>query len=175
MKSYICLMVKLKTKNREYTIEFLKNDFSSGNLNGKKFDWDIVKIKENSYHIIKNHRSYSAEILNFNSSNKTITVKVNGHKHEFKISDRYDEVLHEMGLDTLATIKITELRAPMPGMVIEICAKAGQQIKTGDKLLVLEAMKMENILKSPVDGIIKKVNIKTRDTVEKNSILLTFE
>ena len=62
----------------------------------------------------------------------------------------------------------------MPGMVLNILVTEGQEVKKGDALIVLEAMKMENILKSPTDGVIKKIAINKGVAVEKNQLLIQF-
>ena len=62
----------------------------------------------------------------------------------------------------------------MPGMVLNILVNEGDTIKKGDPLIVLEAMKMENILKSPTDGVIKKIPINKGVAVEKNQLLIQF-
>ena len=77
-------------------------------------------------------------------------------------------------MDALHAKKAADLKAPMPGLVVEVSVSEGQEIKKGDKLVVLEAMKMENILKSPADGVVKKVNVKKGNTVEKNEVLILF-
>ncbi|MDC1370849.1 hypothetical protein N8289_03300 [Flavobacteriales bacterium] len=51
----------------------------------------------------------------------------------------------------------------------------GQEIKTGDPVIILEAMKMENVLKSPIDGIIKSIKAVKATTVDKNAVLIEFE
>lgn len=168
-------MVRVKSKNKEYIIDFPGKEKTKGTLNGEIFEWDIIKIKENSFHILLNNKSYSAELVKFNSENKTFTVKVNGNKYELQLFDRYDELLHQMGFDVAGSVKIKEVKAPMPGLVIDIAVEAGQAVKPGDILIVLEAMKMENILKSPAEGIVKKINVKKRDAVEKNAVLISFE
>ena len=63
----------------------------------------------------------------------------------------------------------------MPGLVLEVLVKPGQTVKKGDKILVLEAMKMENIIKSPGEGIVKECLAEVGATVEKNQILINFE
>ena len=63
----------------------------------------------------------------------------------------------------------------MPGIIKALNVKAGQQVKKGDVLLVLEAMKMENEIKAVKDGIVKKVNAEAMSSVEKNELLLEFE
>ena len=63
------------------------------------------------------------------------------------------------------------LNAPMPGMIISYEKKVGDSVKKGDTIVILEAMKMENALPSPADGVIKAVNFKSGDTVAKNAVL----
>jgi biotin carboxyl carrier protein len=70
--------------------------------------------------------------------------------------------------------QIKEVKAPMPGLIFEIKVQEGDEVKKGDTLVILEAMKMENILKSPGDGIIKEIRIKKGDSVEKNQVLIQF-
>ena len=67
------------------------------------------------------------------------------------------------------------LLAPMPGKIVSINVKDGQKIKSGDNLLVLEAMKMENLLTATKDTKIKKINVKTNDAVEVDQILIEFD
>jgi biotin carboxyl carrier protein len=83
-------------------------------------------------------------------------------------------LLHSLGLDSLASKKVNDIKAPMPGMVLNILVTEGQEVKKGDGLIVLEAMKMENILKSPTDGVIKKIAITKGVAVEKNQLLIQF-
>ena len=63
----------------------------------------------------------------------------------------------------------------MPGLILEIQTEAGKKVKKDEPLIILEAMKMENVLCSPVDGIIKEILVNTKQTVEKNSVLIKFE
>jgi biotin carboxyl carrier protein len=79
-----------------------------------------------------------------------------------------------LGLDNLQSSKVAELKAPMPGLVLSVLVKEGDEVKKGDNLFVLEAMKMENIIKSPADVTIKSIKIKASDKVEKNQVLIQF-
>jgi biotin carboxyl carrier protein len=62
----------------------------------------------------------------------------------------------------------------MPGLIVDIKVEAGQEVKKGDPILILEAMKMENIIKSPGDGVVKAIKVNPRDNVEKNQVLIQF-
>jgi biotin carboxyl carrier protein len=62
----------------------------------------------------------------------------------------------------------------MPGLIIDLRVKEGDQVKAGDPLLILEAMKMENIIKASGDSIVKSLKVKKGETVEKNQVLIEF-
>jgi len=120
--------------------------------------------------------SYVVEVVGQPSdSGKAITLKINGKKVEVELEDKYDILLKSMGFDFSASNKLTELKAPMPGLVIDVMVKPGEIIQKGDGLIVLEAMKMENIIKASGEGVIKDVKIKKGVTVEKNQVMIGFE
>ena len=159
---------------KEFNVE-LDKDLNSGLLNGETFNWDVIKIKENTYHIIKDNKSYNLEVLSIKPEEKSFFIKVDGIKYQFNAKDKYDELLHSLGMDNLASKKVSDLKAPMPGLVLEVSLEGGQQVSKGDALLILEAMKMENVIKSPTDGVIKSISINKGETVEKNQLILNFE
>jgi acetyl-CoA carboxylase biotin carboxyl carrier protein len=68
-----------------------------------------------------------------------------------------------------------EILAPMPGNIWQILVKPGQEVKEDDELLVLEAMKMENPIFSPIDGVVKEINVKEKDAVDVDQLLMTIE
>jgi biotin carboxyl carrier protein len=63
----------------------------------------------------------------------------------------------------------------MPGLILDIHVRIGQAVNEDDPLLILEAMKMENVITSPRDGIIKNISVRKSDTVDKNQLLIEFE
>ena len=143
-------------------------------VNGKPMELDTLVIKDNLLHVLHQQMSYRVEIVSFSKEEKTASIKVNGHTYSIAIKDRFDDLLHQLGLDNLQSTKVAELKAPMPGLVLSILVKEGDEVKKGDNLLVLEAMKMENIIKSPADVTIKFIKIKPNDKVEKNQVLIQF-
>jgi biotin carboxyl carrier protein len=62
----------------------------------------------------------------------------------------------------------------MPGLVLNVLVSDGQSVAKGDAVLVLEAMKMENIIKAPADGVVKKVAVVKGDKVEKNQVMISM-
>lgn len=143
-------------------------------VNDKPVVLDRSMLNANSTHILYNHQSYNIEVVELNSTEKTATIKVNGTIYSLSVKDQFDQLLQQLGMDNLASNKIMQIKAPMPGLVLSVLAEEGAEVRKGDNLLVLEAMKMENMLKSPTDGIIKKIAIKQGDKVEKNEILINF-
>ena len=161
--------------NAKYKTELNHKDSNfEGTLNEALIKGDLHKINEYQYHLLYSGKSYNIEVIKINTEEKTLVLKVNAVKFNLQLKDKYDELLHSLGLDNLTTKKVNEIKAPMPGMVLKILVKDGDEVKKGDPLLVLEAMKMENILKSPTDGVIKKIAAVTGVAVEKNQLLIQF-
>ena len=167
------LKVKVNGKN-EHSVEFNDKALSSGTINGAAFECDIIEVKKGSFHVIKDNRSFNLEVIKADPEEKSFIVSVNGNKYTLSVKDKYDDLLHSLGMDNLAGSKVNEIKAPMPGLVLDIRVNEGDQVKKGDPVLVLEAMKMENILKSPSDGTVKKINVKKGTAVEKNQVLISF-
>jgi len=143
-------------------------------INNNKITADIKQINKLSYHIINQLNSYTAEVIAFNTTEKTAEIKVNNNIYTITAKDQYDVLLDKLGLSSLNSTKVSEVKAPMPGMVLKVFVEEGATVQKGENLFILEAMKMENIIKSPADVTIKAVNIKPGDKVEKGQVLLKF-
>lgn len=146
----------------------------SGVINGQEISGDLLKINDYQFHLLYKNKSYSVDLLKLNSEEKSIVLKINSAKYNLSLKDKYDELLHQLGMDNLNSKKVSEVKAPMPGMVLNVMVEEGAEVKKGDVLIVLEAMKMENILKSPSDGTVKKIHAIKGSAVEKNQILIQF-
>jgi len=161
--------------NKQYKAEVNhQNNVISGSINGNNFSADIIKVRDGVYHLLKDNVSYNLEVVKHIAEEKKLVVKINNTSYTLDIKDKYDDLLHSLGLDNLASKKVNDIKAPMPGMVLNILVSEGQEIKKGDALLVLEAMKMENVLKSPTDGVVKKIAVSKGVAVEKNQLLIQF-
>lgn len=161
----------IDTKLAPFSIDFLADGQT---INGEPFVWDLVKLSDRTFHILHQNRSYTAEVMELNATEKTVNLKINGHIHQVKLKDRFDLLLEKMGMSTLASTKINELKAPMPGLIVGISVQPGDVVSKGDSLLILEAMKMENMLKAPGDATIKTIRVGKGDRVEKGQVLVEF-
>ncbi len=104
-----------------------------------------------------------------------LLVKINGKTVVIKKHTKYDEAKITMGYSDTTDIKTNVLKAPMPGVVLQVHVQVGDTIKKGDPLLTLEAMKMENILKATNESVVKAVHVMIGNSVNKNQVLLEME
>ncbi|MFK7806665.1 MAG: acetyl-CoA carboxylase biotin carboxyl carrier protein subunit [Saprospiraceae bacterium] len=136
---------------------------------------DIQPIGNGQFHVLKNNKSFDAEVVETDLANRQLTLLVNGSTYKVSISDEYDELVKKLGLSVSSGQTIKEIKAPMPGLVLDVMASSGQEVKKGDALLILEAMKMENVIKSTGDATVKAIRVSKSDTIDKGEIMITFE
>ncbi|SHJ55353.1 acetyl-CoA carboxylase biotin carboxyl carrier protein subunit [Flavobacterium haoranii] len=136
---------------------------------------DAVSVEENKYHILKDSKPYQAEIVEADFIQKNYTVKVNNNSYTVKIGNELDALIKEMGFEVGKAKQVNAIKAPMPGLILEISVTVGQEVKENDQLLILEAMKMENSIASPRDGVIKSISAEKGNAVEKGQLLIEFE
>lgn len=144
-------------------------------LDGQPVEWDMIEVRDNTFHIIRNNKGYTATLVSLNAEEKMMVINVNGTDYEIAVKDKYDLLLQQLGISAKSSSAAQVIKAPMPGLIINIVAVEGAEVKKGDTLIMLEAMKMENVIKSPRDGKVKKVNVALKQAVEKNQVLLEFE
>ncbi|WP_276368092.1 acetyl-CoA carboxylase biotin carboxyl carrier protein subunit [Chryseolinea sp. H1M3-3] len=143
-------------------------------ISGSPLEWDILKISERYFHILINHKSYRAEVVSAQPATKSFVLKINGNVYSVELKDKFDLLLDKMGMANGLAGKANNVKAPMPGLIIDLRVKEGDIVMPGDALLILEAMKMENMIKASTQSIVKTVRVKKGDSVEKNQVLIEF-
>lgn len=136
---------------------------------------DSINIDDANIHLLENNQAYEVSVLHSDFLNKTLTLSVNGNTHEVKIEDEYDQQVKKMGLLAVTAQKVNSIKAPMPGLIVDVMVKEGQEISEGTPLLVLSAMKMENIILSQGEGVVKSIEVKKDDAVEKGQLIIEME
>lgn len=149
------------------------NGFQTLKLDGDTLDF--LPTGPDSFHVLLHGKRYQAIVQDADYITKTFRIKVNGSVYEVKLADRYDQLVEQLGLSRRATVKVQDIKAPMPGMVLEIAVSEGETIEKGQPLLILEAMKMENVIKAPGDGVVKRICVTKGNPVDKNQLLLELE
>ena len=136
---------------------------------------NAVPSGQSRFHILNGGRSFHAEILEANFDEKQFVIKVNGNVYRIHLQDTYDQLVNRLGLTAKKAHRIKDVKAPMPGLVRRVDVTVGQEIAEGEPILILEAMKMENILKSPGEGRVSKIHVSEGSPVEKGQVLVEVE
>ena len=152
--------------NQTTTFEWTESDL-------KKLD--AIQLNTSQFHVLDNHKPYKVEIVSTDFIAKKYTIKVNNNTYEVAISDSLDILIQSMGIERGRTKVVNAIKAPMPGLILEISVEVGQEVKENDPLLILEAMKMENSFLSPRNGIIKSIAVQKGMAVDKGQLLVEFE
>lgn len=138
-------------------------------------DLDILSTGPESYHLLKENLPYAADVIRADFDSKEYSIKVNSEIYEVTINDQLDLLIDQMGFAHGSSKDISAIEAPMPGLILDINVRIGQAVNEDDPLLILEAMKMENVITSPRDGIIKNISVEKGAAVDKKHILIEFE
>ena len=160
------MAIKKATVNGEHQFELNDSEISK---------FDSIEVSKDEFHVLNDNQSFSAKIIESDFQNKEYQVKVNNNTYDVSLINEMDILIKEMGFQLGTSKLVSEINAPMPGLVLEINVSEGQEVKENQSLLILEAMKMENVLSSPRDGVIKSIFVKQGEAVDKNALLLEFE
>ena len=127
------------------------------------------------YHVLQGGKSYDVEVLDLDLTTKTLSLTVNGRPRTLKINDETDQLVKQLGFSTVSAAANKNINAPMPGLVLDIMVAEGDEVSAGTPLLILEAMKMENVLKAEADGVVQSISVGKGDAVEKRQLLIVLE
>jgi acetyl/propionyl-CoA carboxylase alpha subunit len=152
------------------------NIFSTVGL--KKEDLDKIQfqsIAPDIFEIQTAEKKFIIEILDINIAKKEMKIRHQHSTHLIAFRDELDEVLEGMGIQSAGEAEDSNLTAPMPGRILDVLVETGQEVQKGDGLVVLEAMKMENVLKSEGSFKVSAISVSTDENVEKNQVLIELE
>lgn len=152
--------------NGEFEFEFNQEDIDR---------LDSLNADSNQVHILHDHQSLNLKFENEDFNSQNYQLKVNSNSYNVQISNDLDVLIKEMGLSLAAGSLVNDIKAPMPGLILDVNVEEGQEVKEGDTLLILEAMKMENALTAPRDAVIKSIPVSKGNTVAKNELLIEME
>ena len=133
---------------------------------------DLRPKVDGSYSLIHDSKNYNVSLEQVDLEKKEVILELDGKRHICTISTELDLLIKDMGLLSAKSAKVKEIKAPMPGKVIEVLVKESEAVKKGESLLILEAMKMENVIKAPHDLDVKSIKVELGQAVEKGAVLI---
>jgi propionyl-CoA carboxylase alpha chain len=162
--------IAVSPANKKYVI---KNPFSEEmRINGRK--QEIKIFEDEGFTVIEfNNKRYLAEIIEKNQNK--YTVLLNGLSYNFTIESPISYKRRKYLEKFKQTSKTENITAPMPGKIVELLVDENASVKEGEPILILEAMKMQNEIIAVVAGKIKKIYVKSGDSVAKDEVLMEIE
>lgn len=134
----------------------------------------LSKSKDEVSYVLGNKLFQIRKIKNL-EDNSAQLVSVNGKVFTIQMKSDLELLIEKMGGGTGGQNSAKTIKAPMPGLIVQIKAEEGQAVSKGDVLLNFEAMKMENQLKSPGSGTVKRILVQKGDKIDKGQILVELE
>lgn len=138
-------------------------------INNTDLTIDWVQIGKHLYSLIINGNSY---IISINSEQNGYKITVDQNSYIVNVQNELDILLQQFGFSSNKSINKGKIHAEIPGLIRKIFVNEGEKIRMNQKLFILEAMKMENEINSPLDGIINSVNFKVGEAVEKGDLIM---
>ena len=148
-----------------------KDDGLQVEIDGRQYQVRAYDSKDGSYLLLNNNQVFACRVSHHSKSNDRFDVNLKGEHHAVAIIDprrlRSDENSdrHHDGL--------TEISSQMPGKVVRVLVEVGAKVEKGDGMIVVEAMKMQNEMKSPRDGVVISLAVSAGDTVNAGELLAT--
>lgn len=137
---------------------------------------ELNVLGDGVFEVVRNEEfSLIIEVLRVDYLEKSLTIRTNHRTYDLVFKNELDLVLDRMGIKRVNETANTNVKAPMPGKVLDVIAKEGDKLSKGDNILILEAMKMENVIKAETDCVIRKILIGVQDNVEKNQVLVELD
>lgn len=156
-----------------------KEDINPGQteweLNGVNTEIEIVRQGKDELTFVRDGHTYEIRVHKIDRAKKEIILFINGKRKSYQVKEPIDVFLSKLGIDTFAKQIVKSIKAPMPGLILKVLVQEGETIKEGDALLILEAMKMENVFKAPNDATVERIYVHAGQTVNKGQELILFK
>jgi biotin carboxyl carrier protein len=157
--------------NKNFNVKV--NEASEFELNTSDINnLDILQLSSSKFHVLQNNKSIKIILEKSDFFSRKYNLSINSNNYTVTISNEIDTLIKNLGFSLGTTKKANDIKAPMPGLILNINVKEGQEVKEGDPLLILEAMKMENTIEAHKDGFIKTIKVKSGETVDKGELMI---
>ncbi|MGB1383807.1 MAG: biotin/lipoyl-containing protein [Flavobacteriales bacterium] len=138
-------------------------------------DAQWTSLGPRTWSVLRDGKRFKVECEEGPDAEGHLVVRINGVRKAVRVMDERTKLLEKMGMSVKAGAATGDVKAPMPGKVLQVLVKPGDAVEEGQSLLVLEAMKMENVIKAVLAGEVSKVPISEGQAVEKGALLIGFD
>lgn len=168
------MAVEIKIGDRIAWADLIKQD---GNLleievDGKRYEVDLMHTADGTFSILESGHSYDIELVP--NGPKKYTAYTLYETYDVDVIDAEARYLQNRNAGGGGSAE-SKISSPMPGKVVNVMVEEGDEVKEGDTVIIISAMKMESEYKAPHDGVVKKVHVKNEDTVDGNQVLIEIE
>lgn len=160
-----------RTRNKKYEIINPLSD--NVRVRGKKMEFKLLEEPDGFTFILWKRKKFQVDILEKNQNK--YTVMVNGVWYSFSIETPISYKRRKYLSKTTSSSRIETINAPMPGKILDILVEENSEVKQGEAVAILEAMKMQNEILAQVTGKVRKINIHQNDSVMKDDVILEIE
>ena len=166
------MKIKLIQNNFFVIAELISSNPQVIKIKEIEFQSDIVQISENLFSIIINNKSW---FLSYNEQDSKIHLSDSNGENLITIQNELEMKMDDFGYKCLTEQKVGKIHAEIPGLIIKLFVNVGEKVKLGNHLCILEAMKMENEIYSPLNGLIKSIHVSEGSTIEKGKLIMEIE
>ncbi len=170
------MAVEIKIGERIAWVDLISQDGSMLEvmIDNKKYKVDLMHTADGTFSILEAGHSYNIELVPKKHHPKNYTAYTLYQEFDIEVIDAEARYLMNRGANGFGTSD-NKITSPMPGKVVKVLVKEGDNVNEGETAIIISAMKMESEYKAPITGKVKKVHVKDGDTVEGNQILIELE
>jgi biotin carboxyl carrier protein len=152
----------------EYRVEKKGKEFL---VNEKPYHCQIQRLDAAQFQVILENQCFVAHLEKIDD---LLHITINQNTYQLEVADEQVLMLEKLGISTKEAKGREDVKAPMPGLIVDVLVKSGDDVPVGQPLLILKAMKMENIIRSPYAGIIREVVVETNQKIAKDMVMIRF-
>lgn len=157
--------------DQKYSLREINHHTGSAQIDGRMVQFDFQHVRGSLYSLIVDGQVFSAHV---ESDQEATEICRGPHLLRVAVEDERAALLRQLARGESSTAAAIEIKAPMPGLVVRLLVQTGAAVKKGQSVAVIEAMKMENDIKAPLDAVVTAVHVAERIAVEKNTRLITL-
>ena len=166
------LQAELNSEKHEIEIN-REGEIVFATIDGRKYELEASEPEPNVFLLKNEGKIYEVFVSPQQSANETLQIKVKNQSFEINLVD--PKRLRGGSGETESADGVAEIKTAMPGKIVRVLVEKGAEIQKGEGVIIVEAMKMQNEMKSPRDGIVKEIRAEMGATVNAGDVLAVIE